>query len=91
MKNVNLLDICTEFEILKDKLDDLQTVHGYFADNYFTERVLQTKSDLMRHGIGYQEQRIKTDQINELMRLYVTEFESIIKQLKTEVGGQEND
>ena len=88
MKNINLLNLVTEFEVLKDKLEDLQIAHGYFADNYFTERVLQTKSDLMRHGIDYQEQRITTDQINELMRLYVTEFESIIKQLKTEVRGQ---
>lgn len=91
MKNVNLLDLVTEFEVLKDKLEDLQTTHGYFADDYFTERELRTQNDLINHGISYSSQRIATDQINELMRLYVNEFESIIKQLKTEVGGQEND
>lgn len=82
MKRIEVLDVISNLGVLKDKLEDLQTSHGYFADDYFTDRELKTRGDLINHGISYKEQRIATEQFNELLNLYVTEFKTIIKQLE---------
>lgn len=79
-----LKDIISDLEVMKDKLEDLQTTQSYFTDKHFSKRKLKTREQLFIHGWAYSEQRIATEQFNELLNLYVTEFETIIKQLEAQ-------
>ncbi|MDW3782753.1 uncharacterized protein DUF1474 [Staphylococcus saprophyticus] len=80
--NWNQKDLICEFELLKEKIDDVITAHVWHGDEVFTKRDLTTKDERMRYAIGYNESRIKHEHTTELMLAYLKQFDKLIKDFK---------
>ena len=50
--NWNQKDLICEFELLKEKIDDVVTAHVWHGDEMFTKRDLTTKEEMMTYAIG---------------------------------------
>ena len=80
--NLNQKDLICEFELLKEKIDDVKTTHVWHGDEMFTKRDLTTKEEMMTYAIGYNESRIQHEHTTELMLVYLQRFDDLIKEFK---------
>lgn len=80
--NLNQKDLICEFELLKEKIDDVITTHVRHGDGMFTKRDLTTKEEMMTYAIGYNESRIQHEHTTELMLVYLQRFDDLIKEFK---------
>lgn len=80
--NFNQKNLICEFELLKEKIDDVLTAHVWHGDEMFTKRDLTTKDERMRYAIGYNESRIQHEHTTELMQVYLRRFDDLIKDFK---------
>ncbi|WP_210127105.1 DUF1474 family protein [Staphylococcus sp. GDY8P73P] len=80
--NWNQKDLICEFELLKEKIDDVITTHVWHGDEMFTKRDLTTKEEMMTYAIGYNESRIQHEHTTELMQVYLQRFDDLIKEFK---------
>lgn len=82
MMNIELANLKSDLEVLKQKYDFLLTTHTWFGDDmYKYEERPTTNSELMRYAYGYYEARIHHQQTFDLMNGYLKEFEGLIKRL----------
>ena len=80
--NWNQKDLICEFELLKEKIDDVITAHVWHGDEMFTKRDLTTKEEMMTYAIGYNESRIQHEHTTELMLVYLKQFDKLIENFK---------
>lgn len=77
--NLELRELLSEFELVKDKIDDVLTKHAWFVDENYISRDLYNKKDVEIYGYGYSEHRIHNNQMLDLMLMYIKEFDELIK------------
>lgn len=77
----NLID---EFELVKEKYQDLLQAQGWFIEDYLIHESSHklTKDEAIMHGMKYHEHRINIKQFDELLRVYTNELSNIIEQFK---------
>lgn len=77
----NLID---EFELVKEKYQDLMRSQGWFIEDYLIHESSHklTKDEAITHGMKYHEHRINIKQFDELLRVYTKELSDIIEQFK---------
>lgn len=73
--------IC-ELEVLKDKLDDLLAAHDYFVDEMFDYRELSTQEQASYYAAGYKQSRIHHEQTNDLLTMYLKDFDKLLVKFK---------
>lgn len=82
MMNIELANLKSDLEVLKQKYDFLLATHTWFGnDMYKYEERPTTNSELMRYACGYYEARIHHQQTFDLMNGYLKEFEELINRL----------
>ena len=77
----NLID---EFELVKEKYQDLLQAQGWFMDDYLIhdkDHVLSNR-EVVTHGAKYHEMRIHIQQFDRLLTMYKNELTNVIKQFK---------
>ncbi|MDS3925268.1 type II toxin-antitoxin system toxin TscT [Staphylococcus hominis] len=77
----NLID---EFELVKEKYQDLLQSQAWFIEDYLIHESSHklTKDEVIMHGMKYHEHRINIKQFDELLRVYTKELSDIIEQFK---------
>lgn len=85
-KMLGILDIKSDLEILKDKISDLVDSNYYLIEDYFEQRQLENRKEVVNFGLSYRELRIKTNQSQELLLLYKNEMQSLLKKLDSELS-----
>lgn len=82
--NWNQKDLICEFEILKDKFEDLLSMETYFDEDYFcyNGKHILTKDETVTHGMKYHEHRIHQSQVIDLMMMYQKRFDDLIENFK---------
>ncbi|MCI2789742.1 type II toxin-antitoxin system toxin TscT [Staphylococcus warneri] len=78
---MEIRNLFSDLEVLKDRLEDLKDNHGWHLDEYYpykTSHILN-KDELIREGISYHERRIHDDQMIDLLRLYLQQFDEILE------------
>lgn len=92
-KIINLKD---DMEVLQEKFDDLIQSNQWLIEEHFKSDRLKSKDEMMKHGIGYYEQRIRLTQSQKLLEVYQKEMDELILKLDSELNklheeGAEND
>ncbi|MEB7394298.1 type II toxin-antitoxin system toxin TscT [Mammaliicoccus sciuri] len=90
---VNLKD---DMEILQEKFDDLIQSNQWLIEGHFESERLKSKDEMMKHAVGYYEQRIRLTQSQKLLEVYQKEMDELIFKLDSELNklheeGAEND
>lgn len=82
--NWELSSLIEDFEVIKERLDDLKTIHGWFDDKNFIYEAnhFLTEDEVIRHGMKYHEHRIHQSQTNDLMRIYLEQLDDLIRKFK---------
>ena len=80
---VNLKD---DMEILQEKFDDLIQSNQWLIEEHFESDRLKSKVEMMKHGIGYYEQRIRLTQSQKLLEVYQKEMDELILKLDSELN-----
>ncbi|MDW4124432.1 DUF1474 family protein [Staphylococcus saprophyticus] len=75
-------DLISEFVVLKEKLDDVLTAQYWHGDDMFINKRLETKDEMMRYALGYNESRINFEHTTELMLVYLKQFDDLIENFK---------
>lgn len=73
-------------DVLQNKMKDLIQSNYWLLEDYFEDEELKTKADVMKHGCGYSEQRIKLNQSVTLLQTYKNEMDDLIKELDSEIN-----
>lgn len=79
--NLEISDLFSDLEVLKDRFEDLKDSHGWHCNSYYpyeTNYIL-TKDEAISDGCTYHERRIHNDQMIDLLRLYTEQFDDILK------------
>lgn len=76
-------DLISEFVVLKEKLDDVLTAQCWHGEDMFIKKHLETKDEMMRYALGYNESRINFEHTTELMLAYLKQFDNLIENLET--------
>lgn len=80
--NWELRNTICDLELLKDKLDDLLAAHDYFGDETFAYRELPNQEQASYYVAGYKESRIHHEQTNDLLTMYLKEFDELLVKFK---------
>ncbi|MGW7931526.1 type II toxin-antitoxin system toxin TscT [Staphylococcus xylosus] len=80
----NSKDLICDFELLKEKIEDIASMNNYFIGRVFpfNGNYELSKEETISHGYGYHEHRIHNNQSLELMMMYIKEFENLINTFK---------
>ncbi|MCJ0908472.1 DUF1474 family protein [Mammaliicoccus sciuri] len=73
-------------DVLQNKMKDLIQSNYWLLEDYFEDEELNTKADVMKHGCGYLEQRIKLNQSITLLQTYKKEMDDLIAELDSEIN-----
>ena len=79
--NLEISNLFSDLEVLKDRFEDLKDNHGWHFDEHYpyeTNHVLN-KDELIREGLSYHGRRIHDDQMFDLLRLYLQQFDNILE------------
>lgn len=71
-----------DLEALKDKLDDLLAAHYWHGDYMYSARELKTQDEKLTYAYGYNENRIHHEQTNDLLTMYLKEFDELLVKFK---------
>ncbi|OOV77454.1 type II toxin-antitoxin system toxin TscT [Mammaliicoccus fleurettii] len=80
---INLKD---DMDILQEKFEDLIQSNQWLIDEHFVADRLKSKDEMMKHGIGYHEQRIRLTQSQKLLEVYQKEMDELILKLDSELN-----
>mgnify|MGYP002655953488 CR=1 FL=1 len=80
--NWNTEDLICEFEILKDKIDDVLTTHIWHGDDMYRFKDLKNSAAREHYTLGYNESRIQHEHTTELMLAYLKQFDDLIENFK---------
>lgn len=73
--------IC-DLEVLKDKLNDVVATHYWHGDYMYLARELKTKDEKLTYAYGYIENRIHHEQTNDLLTMYLKQFDELLVKFK---------
>ncbi|HDU1352507.1 DUF1474 family protein [Staphylococcus pseudintermedius] len=82
--NLEIRNLFSEIEIVKEKINDAVTSFGWFEDEYFIHEPSHVLSmnEVKLHGYKYHEHRIQIEQLCELMRMYIQQLDEKIREFK---------
>lgn len=82
--NFEMDNIGTQLEVLKENFEDLKEVQGWFDDEClpYDRNYFMTKDEALSYARAYHEHRVHNKQMFDLLRLYINEFETIIKEFR---------
>ncbi len=88
MKNelFEIINLKDDMEILQEKFDDLIQSNNWFIEEHFESDRLKSKDEMMKHGIGCYEQRIRLTQSQKLLEVYQKEMDELILKLDSELN-----
>lgn len=78
--NWNKEDLLCEFEVLKDKINDVLTAHTWHGDDMYRFKGLKNNNAREHYVLGYNESRIQHEQTTDLLTMYLERFDSLIAQ-----------
>lgn len=81
-----LVNLKYDMEILQQKFDDLIQSNQWLIEGHFESDRLKSKDEMMKHGIGYYEQRIRLTQSQILLEVYQKEMNELIFKLDSELN-----
>lgn len=89
--NFEMDNIGIQLEILKENFEDLKEAQGWFDDEClpYDRNYLMTKDEALSYARAYHEHRIHSKQMFDLLRLYINEFETIIKELLEKASSEQ--
>ena len=85
-KLLGIMDLKSDMEILKEKFEDLIQSNQWLIEGHFESYRLKSKYEMIKHGTGYYEQRIRLTQSQKLLEVYQKEMDELISELDTELG-----
>ncbi|AVU08242.1 pathogenicity island protein [Staphylococcus aureus] len=68
-----------EFEVVKEKINDVAIKHGWFVEDKFVKNELETKQEHINFSASYLEHRIQNEHTVELLQVYLKEFGELIQ------------
>ncbi|EGQ3753215.1 DUF1474 family protein [Staphylococcus pseudintermedius] len=82
--NLEIRNLFSEIEIVKEKINDAVTSFGWFEDEYFIHEPSHVLSmnEVKLHGYKYHEHRIQIAQLHDLMRMYTKQLDEKIQEFK---------
>ncbi|EGQ3120950.1 DUF1474 family protein [Staphylococcus pseudintermedius] len=82
--NLEIRNLFSEIEIVKEKINDAVTSFGWFEDEYFIHEPSHALSmnEVKLHGYKYHEHRIQIAQLHDLMRMYTKQLDEKIQEFK---------
>lgn len=81
-----IINLKADMEILQEKFDDLIQSNNWFIEEHFESNRLKSKDEVMKHGIGYYEQRVGLTQSQKLLEVYQKEMDELILKLDSELN-----
>ncbi|RNH88273.1 type II toxin-antitoxin system toxin TscT [Staphylococcus aureus] len=72
-------DLMCDFEVIKAKINDVATKHGWFVEDKFVKNKLETKQEHIVFSASYLEHRIQNEHTVELLHLYLKQFDELIQ------------
>ena len=89
--NFEMDNIGTQLELLKGNFEDMKEAQGWFDDEClpYDRNYLMTKDEALSYARAYHEHRIHSKQMFDLLRLYINEFETIIKELLEKASSEQ--
>lgn len=87
MKNklFNIENIKFNMDVLQDRMQDLIDSYYWLIEDRFDKHRLESKDEVMNHGLGYAEQRIRLCQSVILLQTYKKEMDEFVQELDSEV------
>lgn len=73
-------------DVLQDRMEDLIQSNYWILEDCFGDEELKTKADVIKHGCGYSNQRIKLNQSVTLLQIYKKEMDDLIAELDSEIN-----
>ncbi|MDU9259852.1 type II toxin-antitoxin system toxin TscT [Staphylococcus pseudintermedius] len=82
--NLEIRNLFSEIEIVKEKINDAVTSFRWFEDEYFIHEPSHVLSmnEVKTHGYKYHEHRIQIAQLHDLMRMYIQQLDEKIREFK---------
>lgn len=82
--NLEIRNLFSEIERVKEKFDDVSTSFCWFEDDYFVHEPNHVLSmdEVKTHGYKYHEHRIQIAQLHDLMRMYIQQLDEKIREFK---------
>lgn len=85
MKLFNIENLKADMDVLQDKMEDLIQSSYWFLEDHFEDGRLENKDEVLNHGLGYIEQRIRLNQSLILLQTYKKEMDSMLLELDKEI------
>lgn len=78
---MEIRNLFSDLEVVKEKIEDLKTAHVWFDEEYFKYASSNplTKEQVLEHGYKYREHAIHNTQHLDLLGLYLNGFDELIK------------
>lgn len=86
MKLFEIENLKADMDVLQDRMDDLIQSSYWFLEDHFEDGRLENKDEVLKHGLGYIEQRIRLNQSLTLLETYKKEMDSMLLKLDEEIG-----
>lgn len=82
--NLEIRNLFSEIEIVKEKINDAVTSFGWFEGEYFIHEPSHVLSmnEVKLHGYKYHEHRIQIAQLCDLMHIYIERLDKQIQEFK---------
>ncbi|WP_353437233.1 DUF1474 family protein [Staphylococcus aureus] len=77
--NREIKDVMCDIEVVKEKINDVATKHGWFVEDKFVKNELETKREHIIFSASYLEHRIQNEHTVELLHVYLKQFSEIIQ------------
>ncbi|WP_239763050.1 DUF1474 family protein [Mammaliicoccus sp. I-M35] len=85
-KLFNIENIKFNMDVLQDRMEDLIQSSYWLIEDRFDKYRLESKDEVINHGLGYAEQRIRLCQSVILLQTYKKEMDECIKELDSEIN-----
>lgn len=74
-----------DMDVLQNRMDDLIQSSYWFLEDHFEDGRLENKDEVLKHGLGYIEQRIRLNQSLTLLETYKKEMDSMLLELDKQI------
>lgn len=85
-KLFSIESLILNMNIVQSRMDDLIESNYWILEGYFKNDNLRSRDEVINHGLGYNEQRIKLEQSLVLLQSYKKEMDELLKELDSETN-----